>query len=35
MKNLIAKIDSRVSPNVVRTLVPAVRTPFEKAVFTL
>jgi len=29
------KIVSRVSPNVIRALVPAVRTPFEKAVFAL
>jgi hypothetical protein len=29
------KIVSRVSPNVVRALVPVVRAPLEKAVFAL
>jgi hypothetical protein len=35
MKNVIRKIVSMVSPNVVRALVPAVRASLEKGVFAL
>jgi hypothetical protein len=35
MKNGNRKTVSRVSPNVIRALVPAVRAPLEKAVFAL